>query len=743
MEDPSTLARILAEGDSDHATEGHRLFCDGAVVDGRWQVLALLGKGGNGEVYRVCDIKAGTIGALKVPCAEENNLRRRFDRELEILQQIATWPLSEASRHFPRIIDRGMVAEKGVPYFVIEFLQPLKVPKKSPTVRKLILEVCEAVRQLHKNGYLHRDIKLANLMQRENGDIVLIDFGLVGRIEDFENPLAERVSMTQGGRMMGVGTEGSTAPEQLCGHASVKSDIYAIATVAVDCFGGEPPRKWIPIIQKAHNPKPEHRFEGIDDFVTAVKRDVPEREWRSNIRLLAIVLSAAVVCSMLAYYYVQRKTSDGNNPKQGQETWEEFVSRRVQEDRPEIEESLKELRAHMAELKREAEDRKHEDVPEGITASRTSVPPPSAAGGEMLALSSVRGSVSASNSCMNSGRKSIEQSKVHPSSTQALRVVDKSKKYKSLSDLRVDANNGSSWAKFLLGVALVKGSYGEQDVRVGLHCLEEAVQEGETNACFYLGQAYEKEWVDEGFVIRPNIDKAIAYYRHGMETSNLTVHAACCYRLGIIYANDRDVEHVDWTNAVNCLERVRDREEFAEDACRTLGMIYQRGGFGIKADSDKAEERFVLAMSMARESRHRKVTSGQFSIGGDTFERFKAKAIRGVEFPALERNQLFWGTREKIIGGVKYTYSIAILDERIVPPTVKRVGALSIRHIEFDASVKRITLPDEIDGISVAVVWPGCIQNGGELKELCLSKNNVYVDELAFKGCPNLKIIYK
>ena len=265
----------------------NRIFCDGAVV-GQWCVLALIGQGGNGEVYRVEHVKSRVIGALKATKPDDEHLRKRFYLELEVLKKITSVRNSARKpprglRYLPCLLDNDTATQKKIPFFVVELLQDLEPPKKSHAVRKMILDVCEAVRELHKLGYLHRDIKLENLMWRKKNEVVLIDFGLACRIEDTTNPLSNRVSMTQG-HIVGVGTEGASAPEQMFGHASVRSDIYALGAMADKCFGGKPPAEWGGVILGAINPRAECRFKDIDEFVSSVKSSVPKWALSSALR---------------------------------------------------------------------------------------------------------------------------------------------------------------------------------------------------------------------------------------------------------------------------------------------------------------------------------------------------------------------------------------------------------------------------------------------------------------------------
>lgn len=281
-----------------------RLLNDGDAV-GKWKVLALVGKGGNGEVYRVQHIESGEIGALKAPHLDVPQQLQRFELETEILKKISTRK-TKGARHFPRFLDEGLIIGRDTPYIVIEFLQNFSLPEpparrmRKSAIKKLVLEVCEGVKELHANGYLHRDLKPENLMRREDGTVVLIDFGFAVRIEDAENPLAKRVSqVTKGGQLGGVGTEGAMAPEQAFGHASVRSDIFAIGGLANKCFRGNPPAKWLPIIQKATSPNHEFRYEDIGQL----EKEVRNARYRWGcinyflIFLAAIILLAVYICS--------------------------------------------------------------------------------------------------------------------------------------------------------------------------------------------------------------------------------------------------------------------------------------------------------------------------------------------------------------------------------------------------------------------------------------------------------------
>ena len=313
-----------------------RFFEDGAEI-GDWQILALVGKGGNGEVYRVRHARTGAIAALKAFYGNDPHQSSRFELEAEILQKMASSGSSGAS-HFPRYLDSGVIADCNIPYVVTEFLCEFVLPTQDADVAKLVLEVCEAIQGLHQNGYLHRDVKPENLMCRENGEIVLIDFGLAARITDISNPLHDRTSR--------VGTDGSTAPEQMHGHASVRSDVYALGSLANDCFRGKPPAKWIPIVQKALSPKEEFRYRDIDALAAAVKkRTRPSKRVLIGIAALVCVLIGLAVA--IAIFASGAAYDDARNPK--------IRAQYEAKARADIKASMEKFKAHSEKIKADME----------------------------------------------------------------------------------------------------------------------------------------------------------------------------------------------------------------------------------------------------------------------------------------------------------------------------------------------------------------------------------------------------
>lgn len=255
--------------------------CKPGDVVGKWKILALLGKGGSAEVYRVEHVESKQIGALKLLCRQEETSRNRFIQERKLLceQKIAS---------FAKFFDSG--EKDGMPFFVTEELQSFELPHKDPEVTEFIVEVCKAVQVLHAKGYVHRDLKPGNIMRRGDGSYVLIDLGLVKKMskEDSVSFAGKSVSIVGGGREV-VGTPVYSAPEQfVSGKATESSDIHAIGMLIKKCFEDNPPSNWLHLIERATSSDDTLRYQSIEELIPAI---MVSSAIRPRMALIAEVLS--------------------------------------------------------------------------------------------------------------------------------------------------------------------------------------------------------------------------------------------------------------------------------------------------------------------------------------------------------------------------------------------------------------------------------------------------------------------
>ncbi|MCQ2389540.1 MAG: protein kinase [Kiritimatiellae bacterium] len=316
---------------SDHVPmDAKTAFSCGECV-GAWRVMAFLGKGGNGEVYRVERENDREQGALKffVPqpdksASQTHAARLRFEREMHLLSENKCFG-------FPRFLDRGEM--RGSPYYVMELLEPVMLPSDDAGVASFVLQLAACVRILHLHGVVHRDVKPQNVMRRKNGELVLIDFGAVK--EFAENPASTGSTVTLvDGKAVGVGTPRYAAPEQFNGGAvSPATDIHALGMVINECFGGRPPRAWERIVNRSTCSIPELRYDNVDAFAAAVRRrHLGRNAVRGACVLLALGLAAAFAASVAASHRRTGASALAANavdefPARGESAWQNAEKR--------------------------------------------------------------------------------------------------------------------------------------------------------------------------------------------------------------------------------------------------------------------------------------------------------------------------------------------------------------------------------------------------------------------------------
>ena len=252
----------------------HPVLEDGAslpngTVIGRWRVLGLLGRGGSSELYRVDELSTGESAALKIAWRRDDVVARRFERERSILT-------AGLGLYFPRFIESGVF--DGRPFLVMELLQADdELPHRDAEVADYLRAICHALSSLHRYGFIHRDVKPANILFRIGADgrkcPVLVDFGLAKFREADGTPPKTSDLTREGGHVVGVGTPGFAAPEQFSGgDVSPAMDIHALGVVIERCFDHRVPLAWRAIVCRATSSLPQQRFRNVDELLHAVER---------------------------------------------------------------------------------------------------------------------------------------------------------------------------------------------------------------------------------------------------------------------------------------------------------------------------------------------------------------------------------------------------------------------------------------------------------------------------------------
>ena len=204
-------------------------FVPGQILAERYRIVALLGQGGMGEVYRADDLRLSQTVALKFlpqAVAQDGAALARFHREVRLARQVS-------HPNVCRVFDIG--ESNGLPFLTMEYVDGEDLASLLRRIGRLpqdkaveiSRQLCAGLAAAHDAGVLHRDLKPANVMLDSRGKVRITDFGLAG--------LAHI-----GDDLVGAGTPAYMAPEQLSGKpATLSSDIYALGLVLYEVFTGK------------------------------------------------------------------------------------------------------------------------------------------------------------------------------------------------------------------------------------------------------------------------------------------------------------------------------------------------------------------------------------------------------------------------------------------------------------------------------------------------------------------------
>ncbi len=199
----------------------------GAIIAGRYRLVALLGRGGMGEVYRADDLTLDHPVALKFlpEGAVDPAQLAQFHNELRTARQVS-------HKNVCRLYDLGET--DGRRFLTMEYVDGedlaslLRRIGRIPHDKAIEIarQLCAGLAAAHERGVLHRDLKPANVMLDGDGQVRITDFGLAAAVGD--------------ANAVRAGTPQYMAPEQLTGHpSSIKTDIYALGLVLFEIFTGK------------------------------------------------------------------------------------------------------------------------------------------------------------------------------------------------------------------------------------------------------------------------------------------------------------------------------------------------------------------------------------------------------------------------------------------------------------------------------------------------------------------------
>src|SRR5580700_10695959 len=205
-------------------------FTPGQMIDDRYRIVAMAGRGGMGEVYRAEDLKLGQVVAIKFlpeSLSQDATTLARFHSEVRIARQVS-------HPNVCRVFDIGDA--DGVPFLSMEYVDGedlasvvRRIGRLSPDkATEVARQICAGLSAAHERGVVHRDLKPANVMLDSAGKIRITDFGLAAIAAALE------------GADIQAGTPAYMAPEQLAGReVTTKSDIYSLGLILYEILTGK------------------------------------------------------------------------------------------------------------------------------------------------------------------------------------------------------------------------------------------------------------------------------------------------------------------------------------------------------------------------------------------------------------------------------------------------------------------------------------------------------------------------
>lgn len=259
----------------------------GTLLNNRYRIVEILGKGGMGSVYRAIDENLGVEVAVKDNFFTTDEYARQFRREATIMANL---------RHpnLPRVTDHFVISGQGQ-YLVMDFIEGEDLRQRMERVGVLPEEevitigaaVCDALGYLGSRNppVIHRDLKPGNVKITPLGEIYLVDFGLAKTMHDVH-------TTATGARAM---TPGYSPPEQYgTARTDQRSDIYSLGATLYAALTGTIPedglaramdqaeltplrkinsrisRKLAGVIEKSLNVKPDSRYQSAEEFKQAL-----------------------------------------------------------------------------------------------------------------------------------------------------------------------------------------------------------------------------------------------------------------------------------------------------------------------------------------------------------------------------------------------------------------------------------------------------------------------------------------
>jgi serine/threonine protein kinase/Tfp pilus assembly protein PilF len=268
-----------------------------------YRILEPLGEGGMGTVYLAEDTHLGRRVAIKFPSldSDSHDYRARFLREARAVSELSHPCIAT-------LFDYGET-EEGRPFLVMELARgrPLtelmqKGELNLPRAVAIVIEVATALVEAHARGVVHRDVKPANIMIDDNGQVKVLDFGLAKQLSKdhlaSSEPEAQTLLSTETRSGVVLGTPAYLSPEQAVGGAvDGRSDLFAVGTLLYEAITGRTPFAGRSFIEIAANvlhvePPPPSKFNRmvpreLNFIVAKALAKKPNKRYQSAKELIA------------------------------------------------------------------------------------------------------------------------------------------------------------------------------------------------------------------------------------------------------------------------------------------------------------------------------------------------------------------------------------------------------------------------------------------------------------------------
>ncbi len=296
----------------------------GSVLEGKYEILKEIGRGGMSIVYLAMDARLNKQWAVKEIIKKGSGENDEIIENSLLTEAKLMKNLDHAA--LPRIID--IIDNKTTIYVVMDYIEGESLDKilneygaqPEETVIGWAMQLCDALAYLHsqKPPIIYRDMKPSNIMLKPEGNIKIIDFGIAREYK--EKSLADTTVL---------GTKGYAPPEQYNGQTDARSDIYALGKTihqlltGIDPRGGKkyvPVREWNPeltegieiIVNKCVEPVAENRYQNCADLLydlehpDLITKGYKKKQKRKlgcfiiSISMMILSLASGVVCNKVS-----------------------------------------------------------------------------------------------------------------------------------------------------------------------------------------------------------------------------------------------------------------------------------------------------------------------------------------------------------------------------------------------------------------------------------------------------------